>query len=153
MDDSPTKEKMRILILCTGNSCRSQMAHGFLQSFDSDLEVFSAGTFPAERINEMAETVMKESGIDLSSHTPESVSKYLNQKWDYVITVCGDANETCPVFTGDVKHRLHIGFDDPSKAIGTKDFIEKEFHRIRDDIKDRFYDLYSNMIKPEMKNR
>ena len=88
---------MRVLILCTGNSCRSQMAHGFLQSFCRDLEVHSAGTKPAERVNPKAIEVMKEVGIDLSNHSPKSVELYLNDAWDYVITVCGGANESAPV--------------------------------------------------------
>ena len=102
---------MKILILCTGNSCRSQMAHGFLQSFDKRLQVFSAGTEPATRINPTAKKVMMEAGVDISHHTPKNVGQYLNEEWDYVITVCDDANETCPVFPGKVRHRLHIGFD------------------------------------------
>lgn len=110
---------MKVLILCTGNSCRSQMAHGFLQSFDPDLEVFSAGTKPAERVNPIAVKVMQEKGIDISGHTPHNVAEYLNDSWDYVITVCGGANESCPTFIGNVKQRLHIGFDDPSDAVGS----------------------------------
>ena len=105
---------MKILILCTGNSCRSQMAHGFLQSFDPDLTVCSAGTAASGKVNEKAIAVMKEAGIDISHHTSDPVEKYLDEEWNYVITVCGGANENCPVFTGKVKHRLHIGFDDPS---------------------------------------
>ena len=93
---------MKILILCTGNSCRSQMAHGFLQSFDASLEVYSGGTEPAAQVNPKAVEVMKEAGIDISSHTPVSVRTYLDQAWDYVITVCGGANESCPAFTGKV---------------------------------------------------
>lgn len=134
---------MRILILCTGNSCRSQMAHGFLQSFDDTIEVCSAGTQPAEQVNPNAIAVMQEIGIDLSGHTPTSVSQYLDQEWDYVITVCGNANETCPVFAGKVKHRLHIGFNDPSETVGTDEFIKNEFRRIRNEIQKRFYELYS----------
>lgn len=78
---------MKILILCTGNSCRSQMAHGFLQSFDKNMDVFSAGTKPAEKVNPMAVKVMSETGIDLTNHTPKNVSLYLGHEWDYVITV------------------------------------------------------------------
>ena len=137
---------MRILILCTGNSCRSQMAQGFLQSFDRSLEVYSAGTEPAARINEKAVAVMKEVSIDISDHKPESVEKYLDEVWDYVITVCDDAKETCPVFTGKVIHRLHIGFEDPSKATGTDEFIWKEFRRVRDLIRTEFLNLYENII-------
>lgn len=133
---------MRVLILCTGNSCRSQMAHGFLQSFDKEIEVFSAGTKPAEKVNPMAVEVMSEVGIDLSRHTPENVSLYSGQAWDYVITVCGGANESCPMFTDAVKNRLHIGFEDPSEATGTPDFIKSEFIRVRDEIRSRFYDFY-----------
>ena len=141
---------MKILILCTGNSCRSQMAHGFLQSFDNRLEVYSAGTKPAEKVNPMAVKVMDEMGIDLSSHSPKSVNLYTGQEWDYVITVCGGASESCPLFTGEVKNRLHIGFDDPSEATGTLEFINREFHRVRDEIKASFYEFYLNEFKPQL---
>ena len=141
---------MRILILCTGNSCRSQMAHGFLQSFDNRLEVFSAGTKPAEMVNPMAVKVMSEVGIDISHHTTKNVCMYVGQPWNYVITVCGGANETCPMFIGEVKHRLHIRFDDPSEALGTQEFIISEFHRVRDEIKASFYDFYMKELKPNL---
>ncbi len=98
--------KKKILILCTGNSCRSQMAEGFLKSFDKNLEVFSAGTKPAEKVNPFAVKAMSEIGIDISKGVAENVDKYLSQSFDYVITVCDNAKETCPVFMGDVKHRL-----------------------------------------------
>jgi len=91
---------MKILILCTGNSCRSQMAQGFLQSYSNKYRVFSAGTFPATEVNSRAITVMSEEGIDISRNTPENVNLYLNEEWDFVITVCDDANETCPYFRG-----------------------------------------------------
>jgi len=139
---------MKILILCTGNSCRSQMAHGFLQSFDSDITVCSAGTEASGKLNPGAVTAMKESGIDISHHTSDSVDLYLGEEWDFVITVCGGANEACPAFSGKVKHRLHIGFDDPSHAVGTEEFIQSEFRRVRDEIKDRFWKLYTEQIKP-----
>lgn len=141
---------MKILILCTGNSCRSQMAHGFLQSFDNRLEVYSAGTKPAEKVNPMAVKVMDEMGIDLSSHSPKSVNQYIGQEWDYIITVCCGASESCPMFTGKVRNRLHIGFDDPSEATGTPEFINREFHRVRDEIKARFYEFYLNELKPQL---
>lgn len=108
---------MRILILCTGNSCRSQMAHGFLQSLAPTLEVYSGGTEPAPQVNPLAIKVMKEVGIDLRSHVPTHVNTYLDQEWDYVITVCGGARDTCPMFTGKVGKQLHIGFDDPSMPL------------------------------------
>lgn len=138
---------MKILILCTGNSCRSQMAHGFLQSFDPKLEVYSAGTEASGKLSSRAVHVMKEAGIDISHHTSDQVDKYLNEEWDYVITVCGGANEKCPAFTGKVKHRLHIGFDDPSHAVGTPEFIESEFYRVRDEIKEGFWKFYNEEIK------
>ena len=138
---------MKVLILCTGNSCRSQMAHGFLQSFSSEIGVFSAGTKPAEMINRKAVEVMKEAGIDISDHTPHNVSEYINESWDYVITVCGGANESCPVFVGNVRHRLHVGFDDPSDAIGSEELVLAEFRRVRDDIKTRFEQFYNDNLK------
>ena len=137
---------MKILILCTGNSCRSQMAHGFLQSFDKSLTVCSAGTEASGKLNEKAVAVMKEIGIDISHHTSDSVDLYLNDEWDYVITVCGGANEACPAFFGKVKHRLHMGYDDPSHAIGTDEFIHSEFVRVRDEIKAGFWKFYSESL-------
>jgi len=137
---------MKILILCTGNSCRSQMAQGWLQSFDKSIEVHSAGTEPATQISSKAVKTMAEVGIDISKHYPKSVDLYLNDKWDWVITVCGDANESCPVFTGDVKHRLHIGFDDPSQATGSDEYIRSEFMRVRDEIKQEFLQFYQTNI-------
>ncbi|HPT13435.1 MAG TPA: arsenate reductase ArsC [Bacteroidales bacterium] len=136
---------MKILILCTGNSCRSQMAHGFLQSFDKDLIVCSAGTEASGKLNPKAVAVMKEAGIDISHHTSDSVDLYLNDEWDYVITVCGGANEACPAFLGKVKNRLHIGFDDPSHATGTDEYIWSEFRRVRDEIKEGFLGFYNNL--------
>jgi len=141
---------MKILILCTGNSCRSQMAHGFLQSFNKHIGVYSAGTEPARQVNQKAVKVMQEAGIDISSHTPKMVDQYLGVEWDYVVTVCDNANETCPAFFGKVKNRLHIGFEDPSHATGTEDHIWSEFRRVRDEIKDAFYKLYIEQIKPQL---
>ncbi len=140
---------MKALILCTGNSCRSQMAHGFLQSFDKDLSVFSAGTKPAEKVNPKAVEMMKEAGVDISDHKPHNVTEYLEEPWDYVITVCGGANENCPVFTGDVKHRLHIGFDDPSDAKGSDEFVSSEFRRVRDEISIRFKKFFNDKLKSQ----
>lgn len=141
---------MKVLILCTGNSCRSQMAHGFLESFDENIEVFSAGTEASGKLNRGAVKAMKEIGIDISHHTSDSVEKYLKETWDYVITVCGGANEKCPAFIGKVKHRLHIGFDDPSHVVGTDEFIWSEYQRVRDEIKREFYNLYLQEIKPQV---
>ena len=137
----------RILILCTGNSCRSQMAEGFLKSIDSKLEVFSAGTNPAPRISSLAIQVMKEIGIEITGGYPKSVDQFTGEPFDYVITVCDHAKETCPVFVGNVQCRLHIGFDDPAEARGTEEEIRSEFRRIRDEIKNRFTEFYNTKLK------
>jgi arsenate reductase len=118
------------------------MAQGFLQSFGRDFEVHSAGNKPAERVNPKAIEVMNEVGIDLSNHSPKSVEIYLNEEWDYVITVCGGVNESCLNFMGKVGKRLHIGFDDPSDAIGTDEFIMTEFRRVRDEIQEKFKEIF-----------
>ena len=141
---------MRILILCTGNSCRSQMAHGFMHSFDERLDVHSAGTEASGKLNHKAVEVMQEIGIDISGHTSDQVEIYLDQEWDYVITVCGGANESCPAFLGKVRHRLHIGFDDPSHAVGTSEFIRSEYYRVRDEIKRDFYNFYKQELLPQL---
>ena len=141
---------MKVLILCTGNSCRSQMAHGFLQSFDPNITVCSAGTEASGKLNQNAVKAMAEIGIDISHHTSDSVDMYLKDEWDYVITVCGGANEACPAFMGKVKHRLHIGFDDPSNATGTDEFIWSEFIRVRDEIKAGFVRFYNEHIKSQL---
>ena len=137
---------MTILILCTGNSCRSQMAEGFVQRALPGAEVYSAGTDPAGRVHPMAIKVMQEEGIDLSSHRPKLVDQFLSRSFDYVITVCDDANETCPAFLGTVRHRVHIGFEDPAKASGSEEFILGEFRRIRDQIRVAFQDLIRKEI-------
>ena len=140
---------MKVLILCTGNSCRSQMAHGFLQSFDKSITVCSAGTQASGKLNQKAVAAMKEVGIDISQHTSDSVELYLGEEWDYVITVCGGANEACPAFIGKVKHRLHMGYDDPSHVTGTDAYIWSAFQRVRDEIKVGFYKFYVERIKNE----
>lgn len=139
--------KKRILILCTGNSCRSQMAEGFLKSFDESLEVYSAGTKPAAKVNPFAIKAMNEVGIDISNGVAENVDKYLSQSFDFVITVCDNAKETCPVFMGNVKHRLHIGFDDPADTIGTEEEVMPVYRRVRDEIRRDFYQFYVKELK------
>jgi arsenate reductase len=139
----------RILILCTGNSCRSQMAEGILRSLDVRLQVFSAGTHPASRVSSKAIAVMKEIGVDISSYTPKNVGQFLSESFDYVITVCDHAKETCPVFIGDVKHRLHLAFEDPSEFQGTDEEIIGAFRRTRDEIKKAFSDFYFKTILKE----
>lgn len=138
---------MKILVLSTANSCRSQMAAAFLKSFAPELEVFSAGTNPAKEVHPLAVSVMKEAMIDLSGIHPQRVEKYLDQYFDYVITVCSDAKESCPSFNGKVKERLHIGFDDPAKATGSESEILQKFRQVRDEIKNEIFLFYKNQIR------
>ncbi len=138
---------MRILILCTGNSCRSQMAEGIVKALDRRVDVVSAGTNPASHVHPLAVRVMRESGIDISGAAPKHVDHFLGQEFDYVITVCDRARETCPVFTGKVKHRLHHDFEDPSEFRGTDQEVLAEFRRVRDEIRDYFVKFMHNMIK------
>lgn len=138
---------MNILILCTGNSCRSQMAEGFLKSFYNKLLVYSAGTNPSSKVHPKAIQVMNELGIDISASYPQNVNKFIDKSFDYVITVCDDARETCPVFCGEVKHNLHISFDDPADATGTEEEILTVFRRIRDEIKRDFGKFYEKNFK------
>ena len=118
------------------------MAEGFLREFNHDMHVRSAGTSPSAHVHPKAIQVMAESGIDISQGRPENVGMYLQDEWDYVITVCDNARETCPVFLGKVKHRLHIGFEDPAEAKGTEEKIMTVFRRVRDEIKRDFYQFY-----------
>ncbi len=128
----------KILVLCTGNSARSQMAEAFLKSFDNRLEVYSAGTNPADRVHPKAVQVMKEVGIDISGNKTKTVEQFLAQSFDYVITVCDNAKETCPFFTGKVEHRLHMGFEDPAEATGTEEEILSVFRKVRNQIEQQF---------------
>ncbi len=136
----------KILILCTGNTCRSQMAQAFLNSFDPCLEVYSAGTEPGNKVHPKTIQVMKELDFDLTRNTPENVNKYQDQNFDYVITVCDEANETCPVFMGNVKNRLHIGFEDPALATGTEEEILYKFREIRNQIRKKFREFFDKNI-------
>ncbi len=142
---------MKILILCIGNSCRSQMAQGFIESFDRYDEVHSAGTFPAKKVNAFAIEVMLEIGIDINQYYPKPVDIYLDDEWDYVITVCDEAHESCPVFIGSVKHRLHIGYEDPSVLVGSDEFILEKFRQLRDKMRKELYELYIQKIKHGLK--
>jgi arsenate reductase len=137
----------KVLILCTGNSCRSQMAEGFLKHLNEHLYVRSAGTNPSGKVHPKAIQVMAELGIDISKGQLEKVNKYLNEGWDYVITVCDKAKETCPVFLRKVKHQLHTGFEDPAEATGTEEEVMAVFRKVRNDIKQRFKQFYENIIK------
>jgi len=127
------------------------MAEGFLQSFNNRLIVRSAGTEASGKLNPQAVKVMKEAGINISHHTSDSVDLYLDEEWDYVITVCGGANENCPAFFGKVKERIHIGFDDPTYATGTEEFIWSEYIRVRDEIKAAFSIFYTERLLNNLK--
>jgi len=123
------------------------MAEGYLKSLDKNLEIFSAGTKPAEKINPFAVKAMKEIGIDINGGIPESVDKYLDQSFDYVITVCDNAKEACPVFMGDVKHQLHIGFDDPADGVGTEEEVMPVYRRVREEIRKEFQKFFNENLK------
>lgn len=136
--------KAKILVLCTGNSCRSQMAEGILKVMYPDFEIFSAGTRPEKNVNPYAIEVMKEIGIDISGHYPKNADQFTGMDFEYVITVCDNAKEICPVFTGNVKHRLHKGFEDPFNATGSDDEKMAVYRKVRDEIKSAFKDLFKD---------
>ncbi len=137
----------RILILCTGNSCRSQMAEGYVRHFRPDFEVFSAGTSPAPEVHPLAIEVMDEDGVDIRSGEPKLVNVFIDQPFDYVITVCDSAKESCPVFIGDVKEQIHIGFEDPAMATGTEEEVIGVFRKVRDQIKNDFKKFLDSIPK------
>lgn len=139
---------LNILILCTGNSCRSQMAQGILQSFSPHINVYSAGTSPSHQVHPVAIEVMQELGVDISHHSPQKTDDYLHQTFDYVITVCHEAKENCPTFVGKVKTHLHIGFEDPANAIGTREEVHAFFRQVRDEILRDFYTFFNHHIRP-----
>ena len=128
------QEKLKILFLCTGNSCRSQMAQGWANALkDESLLAFSAGVSPT-KVNETAIKVMADAGVDISEHTSKHVDELMGLDFDYVVTVCDNAKERCPIFTGKAK-LIHRSFDDPIEMFGTPDEIIAEFRRIRDEIR------------------
>lgn len=127
--------KPTVLILCTGNSCRSHMAEGILRNAAGDLfDVHSAGSNPAGYVHPKAIEALKEIGIDISKHRSKHMDEFLDLNIDTVITVCGNADQACPMFPGQV-NRYHWGFDDPAHATGTEEEITAEFRRVRDQIK------------------
>jgi arsenate reductase len=123
------------------------MAEGFLESLNNEIEVHSAGTQPAPSVNPYAIRVMREVGIDISHNKTHHVEEFLDEEWDYVITVCGGAKETCPAFIGKVKNRVHIGFDDPAEAKGTDEEVLATFRRVKDEIKVEFQKFYNEHLK------
>ena len=139
----------RILILCTGNSCRSKMAQAVLQHTDNNLIVCSAGTQPAKEVNPLAVRVMDEVNMPITDLKTHDVSEYENQDWDYVITVCDHARETCPVFSGNVAHRLHLGFTDPAMAKGSEEEKLSVFRKVRNEIINSFNTFYRQISKKD----
>jgi len=133
-------ETKRVLILCTGNSARSQMAEGLLrQACAGRFEVFSAGTHPSV-VNPLAVEAMRERGIDIGQHRSKPVDEFVGQRFDYVMTVCDNAKENCPLFPGETK-RIHWSFDDPAAAGGSVDERLAVFRRVRDEIESRLREL------------
>ena len=128
-------DNTNILVLCTGNSCRSQMAHGYLEFFSKGkAKIYSAGV-ETHGVNPKAVLFMKEDGIDISYHTSNNVLEYMNIDFDFVITVCDNAKEACPYFPGKAK-KLHQNFEDPSKVKGTEKEIAAAFRQVRTEIKE-----------------
>ena len=139
-----------VLILCTGNSCRSHMAEGILRAAAGNLiEVHSAGSRPAGYVHKKAIQVLKEIGIDISGHTSKHMNEFLNRNINTVITVCGNADQACPMYPGQV-NRYHWGFDDPAHATGTEEEILQEFRRVRDEIK-LVFEAYAAGLKESRK--
>ena len=135
--------KKKILFLCTGNSCRSQMAEGIMRKYFGDkFEVFSAGTNPSS-LNPYAVRVMNETGIDISSHSSKSIELFLDESFDYVITVCDAAKEQCPIFSGNVEEKLHWSFEDPADAEGSEKEVLEKFREVRDLIKDKILTYFN----------
>ncbi|APG25597.1 MAG: arsenate reductase ArsC [Syntrophotalea acetylenica] len=135
----------RVLFVCTGNSCRSQMAEGLVNhDFAGKIKAFSAGTEP-HGLNPKAVQVMAETGIDITTQTSDHLNKYDGQSFDYVITLCGDANEKCPLFMGGVK-RLHMGFDDPPKATGSSEDVLAVYRRVRDEIREKLAEFFKSEL-------
>lgn len=141
MTDYTSSQPTRVLILCTGNSARSQMAEGWLREHGGGrFLVESAGTHPAEMVNPLAVRAMAEAGVDISGHYPKHLERFLGDDWDYVITVCDNANEECPFFPGG-KKRLHWGFEDPAAVRGNDEERLAVFRKVRDQIRGRFQGL------------
>ncbi len=138
-----------ILVLCTGNSARSQMGEGILRSLDPRLEVHSAGTLPAARVHPAAVEAMREIGIDIAGAAPKSVERFLARRFDHLITVCGEADRACPTFQGLVRRRVHMGFEDPARATGCDAEVLAAFRGVRDQIRARLTEYYNKEIHHE----
>jgi arsenate reductase (thioredoxin) len=140
---------IKFLILCTENSSRSQMAEAVISSMNEEFKVYSAGIKPAEKINDNTVKVMAELGYDLSGKHPKSVNLFTNEELDYLITVCDDAKELCPNFSGKAKHIMHIGFEDPNEAKGNDEDVIEVYRKVRDEIIQKFYNLYLSIMTKE----
>lgn len=141
--------KKKILILCTGNSCRSQMAEGYLKRELATLaEVYSAGSHPASAVHPLAIAVMAEDGVDISRNSPKKLDQFLKEGIHTVITVCGDAEEACPLFPGHI-HQYHWGFEDPAKMTGSDDEVLAGFRRVRSEI-ERVFCAYAAGLKESL---
>jgi arsenate reductase len=136
----------KILVLCTGNSCRSQMAEGYLRHFAGDKAVIKSAGIETHGVNPKAIAIMKEDGIDISCHTSNNMDEYMSIEFDYIITVCDNANERCPLFPGNAI-RFHHNFPDPAKASGRDEEIREMFRSTRDLIKTYCSDFVSKYIK------
>jgi len=144
-------ERKRVLVLCTGNRCRSQMAEGWLRHFAGEwIEVRSAGTQP-KGVHPLAIKVMREAGVEIGAHASEHVDKYRNQRFDAVVTVCDAAKETCPVFPNAAR-TIHRSFDDPDKATGDNEQVLAVFRRVRDEVRDWAQGFVSEVLKSPQRN-
>jgi arsenate reductase len=140
-------DKKNVLVLCTGNSCRSQLLHGYLnQELGDQATVYSAGV-EVHGVNPRAVRVMAEDGVDISHHTSNHVDEYAHVPFDYVLTVCDHANEVCPVFPSSAK-KLHHNFPDPAKATGSEEKIMEQFRTVRDQVKAYAHDFVQAQFQP-----
>lgn len=139
------KHPLRILVLCVGNSCRSQMAEAWFGSLAAaEMQVRSAGTEPTGYVHPMAKQVMLESGVSLADQSSKSVDRFLDQNFDYVITVCAEAEESCPTFLGTV-NEIHWYFEDPALAQGSESEILESFRQVRDELQDSIADFLQHL--------
>lgn len=146
MKEHAKPSPLRILFLCTGNSCRSQMAEGWARHIlGNRVEVYSAGTHPSV-VNPKAVLVMREAGVDISSHRSKSVDEFLGKEFDLIITLCDEAETRCPVFPGKAK-RIHKGFPDPARAVGSEELVLEIYRRVRDAIRDELIPLLEEGLK------
>ena len=138
--------KKNVLVLCTGNSCRSQIAHGFLKTYAKDsAEIYSAG-IETHGLNPGAVAIMKETGIDISDHTSNHVDEYTGIDWDFILTVCDHAQENCPFIAAPHAKRLHHNFSDPSKVTGSSDEVHAAFLKTREEIRDYIVSFVNNFL-------